>query len=92
MQYSDTELYYILQEHKWKYAKTMPQHPHEYTLREHWDDDLFLAVVKEMRKKGEWGKFFRVPIKYWTYTLGNYKYWTMGYGLDQTKLINRARI
>lgn len=91
MRYSDVEIYDILQQHKWKFAKTMAQHPHEYTLRENWDDDLFLSVVKHMRLKGYWGKFFYTPIKYWEYRLDNYKYWTMGYGLDQTKLINRAR-
>jgi len=75
---------------RWKFASTMKQHPHSYTLREWWDDDEFLQIVKHIRKHGKWGKFFRVPIKYWYYE--GYKYWTMGYGLDQTKLINRAEI
>lgn len=68
----------------------MQQHPHSYTLREWWDDDEFIEMVKYIRKHGEWGKFFRIPIKY--YYRDGYKYWTMGYGLDQTKLINRAKI
>ena len=73
---------------RWKTASTMQEHPHEYTLREWWDDNEFIEMVKHIRKHGEWGKFFHTPIKY--YYANGYKYWTMGYGLDQTKLINRA--
>tara|TARA_R110002153_G_scaffold242851_2_gene398098 strand:- start:950 stop:1225 length:276 start_codon:yes stop_codon:yes gene_type:complete len=69
------------------YAKT---HPHSYTLRENWNDDLFVNVVKHMRKHSNWSKFFKMPVKY--FYANGYRYWTMGYGLDQTKLINRVKI
>ena len=80
----------LLNEGSWRFAKTMKQHPHEYTLKENWNKEDFIKCVKYIRKFGVWGNFFKVPIKYF-YTK-EYKYWTMGYGLDQTKLINRAKI
>lgn len=94
MSYSKIELeakiFSKLENNRWKFASSMPKQPHEYTLREWWDDDAFIKVVKDMRSVAYWGKFYQTPIKYWEY--GEYKYWTMGYGLDQTKLINRAKI
>jgi len=74
----------------WKFAKTMAQHPHSYTLREWHDDDLFIEVVKYLRVNSYESNFFKMKIKYWSYD--GYKYWTMGYGLEQTKLINRAKL
>ena len=80
----------LLQSCKWKQAssKKYEKFPHSYTLRENWKDKEFLDLVKYMRKNSEIGWFFRFKLKY--FYLDNYKYWTMGYGLDQTKLINRV--
>tara|TARA_R110000796_G_scaffold157744_5_gene274468 strand:+ start:226 stop:513 length:288 start_codon:yes stop_codon:yes gene_type:complete len=87
----EQEIFKVLENKRWKFASSMPKQPHEYTLREWWsDDDQFIKIVKDMRSCAYWGKFFSTPIKYWEY--GEYKYWTMGYGLDQTKLINRAKL
>lgn len=66
------------------------QHPHSYTLRANWNDKEFIEVVKYMRKNSVIGYFFKFKQKY--FYLDGYKYWTMGYGLDQTKLINKAKL
>lgn len=75
------------------YAKSMPEIPHWYTLRETWDDREFIEVVQFIRANGvrEW--FYRKRYTY--YYLNGYKYWTMGSPLHNsgktgTILINKA--
>lgn len=82
----------LLTECIWKESssKKYKKFPHSYTLRENWNDKQFQDVVKHMRKNSVIGYFFKFKLKY--FYLDGYKYWTMGYGLDQTKLINRVQI
>jgi len=37
---------------KWTFAKTTPQHPHEYIVRSKVDESLFVEVVKHIRESG----------------------------------------
>jgi GH25 family lysozyme M1 (1,4-beta-N-acetylmuramidase) len=85
------ELRAFVQASSWKFAKSMPQTPHEYTLRrEAKDEDLFERVVLHIRQVGyhkKWGKT--------TYTyldIDGWQYWTMGAPLAATILINRAKL
>jgi hypothetical protein len=85
------ELRYFVQESKWTFARSMPQTPHEYTLRRDAKEDaLFERVVIHIRQVGyqqKWGKTM------YTYLdIDGWQYWTMGSPLDQTILINRAAI
>lgn len=79
----------ILLAHSWRVAKTMPDIPHEYTLREAWGDDtLFDATVAYIRNHG-----YSAQFQYRRYTyldIDQYQYWTMGAPLSDTILINRA--
>src|SRR5262245_52995992 len=81
----------VLLSKEWRFAKTMPQHPHWYTLRKDWQDEAeFEAVVQFIRDRGykrRWGRA--------TYTyldIDGMQYWTMGAALASTILINRAQI
>ncbi len=83
---------------RWQFAKTMPQWPHECTLRR-WRSDLateFDAVVRMIRAEGTvepWPKGSTVPRYHHTYLmLDGKQYWTMGEPLDEMLLINRRRI
>jgi hypothetical protein len=77
--------------HRWVFAKTMPQHPHEYTLRKHARSELeFEAVVAYIRECGVPERFGRATYIY--LPVDDWKYWTMGAPLPATILINRARI
>lgn len=81
---------------KWQYARTMPQYPHEYTIRD-WNPALiptFRAFVMLIRATGTvvpWPappkkaryNFEYLPIDGW-------KYWSMGYPVEETTVINRA--
>ena len=81
----------ILLSKRWIFAKTMPEHPHWYTLRKEWEsDEEFVDIVKAIREYGYQEKFYS---KYYTcLNVENMKYWTMGAPVNETILINRAYI
>ena len=73
----------------WTYAKTMPDWPHEYIVRERVDQDLFERTVIHIRANGYLGHFYRKEITY--YEEDGIVYWTMGSPLKETTIINRCR-
>jgi hypothetical protein len=86
---------YIAKVH-WQFAKTMPQWPHEYTVRA-WRPDLereFLEFVVLIRRDGvvkPWPRDAATPRYHHTYLeLDGWVYWTMGAPVPETTLINRA--
>ena len=73
---------------EYRFAKSMPQNPHWYTLRKTWNnDDLFDEVVEYMRENSYTEYFWGKP--YQMFDLNGYKYWTMGAEICETILINR---
>ncbi len=86
----------FIERSEWVFAKTMPHAPHEYTLKDPESRapamspesfEWFVAHVREEGIKGEFGK-----TAYLYFTVGPWRYWTMGWPVKQTTLINRARI
>jgi hypothetical protein len=80
----------------WQFAKTMPQWPHEYTVRE-WRPDLeqtFLEFVQLIRSDGTvkpWPRAAARPRCHHTYlSVDRWEYWTMGAPVTETTVINRA--
>ena len=74
-----------------RFAKSMPKIPHEYTRRKEWGNDiLFEDVVKFIRENGRQERFWSKVYTY--YHLDGYKYWTMGAPIAETILINRAKV
>ena len=83
---------------RWQFAKTMPQWPHEYTVRD-WRADLeddFLAFVELIRAEGvvkPWPADSPRPRYHHTYlAVDGWDYWTMGEPVEDTEVINRARL
>lgn len=83
---------------RWQFAASMPRWPHEYTHR-HWDharEHQFVALVELIRTRGvvkPWPYGASRPRYRHTYlTLGPWEYWTMGAPLEETIIINRARV
>ena len=76
-------------EERWTYAKTMPEWPHEYLVRERVNQELFVRVVMHIRANGYDGRFYQRPIRY--YDEDGWVYWTMGAPIDATTIINRCR-
>lgn len=77
---------------EWTFAKTMPSAPHEYIVRGKCPltDEEFVYFVKMQREYGvkeRWGRYNH-PYLY----IDDYKYWTMGAPLDETIVINRAKV
>ena len=80
----------------YRFAKTMPENPHWYTLRKNWEDDAaFIEAVEYIREAGYIERYKGRP--YTMLNLNGYKYWTMGApiwtkdGKPCTILINRAK-
>jgi hypothetical protein len=67
------------------------RNPHQYCLREFWKGDAsFIQIAEIIRMYGyvEW--FWKKP--YMMLNIGEYQYWSMGWPLEVTVLINRAKI
>jgi hypothetical protein len=78
----------------WRYAKTMPQWPHEYTVRRFDDSQdaqaLFEAAVRLIRTQGE-SRIFAPTSRTSVYLdVDGRQYWTMGAPIEETIIINRA--
>lgn len=75
---------------RWTFAKTMPWHPHEYTLKANVSDPhMFERFVMHIRRNGYDKSFGKRAFTY--FDVGIWQYWTMGSPLDETILINRAK-
>lgn len=77
----------------WIYAKTMPTHPHEYTLRKDWKFEGILpweSMVQFIRDYSYDEYFYRKKMQ--RLNINDNKYWSMGAPLLETILINRAAI
>jgi hypothetical protein len=76
---------------RWIYAKTMPQCPHFYALRkEARRDENFRRFIKQIRMFGYDWQWHHTRHRY--LDVDGWKYWTMGYQIESTILINRAKI
>jgi hypothetical protein len=83
---------------RWQFAKTMPQWPHEYTVRV-WRPDLadrfegFASLIRETGEVKPWPRDAANPRHHHTYlTVDEWEYWTMGDPIKETTVINRARL
>lgn len=88
---TDDEIRDYIAANQWKFARTMPKHPHEYNLKEvSTDPEFFERFVMHIRRYGEPNFFFKKRLIY--FTIDGYKYWSMGAPLHETILINRAKV
>lgn len=84
----------FIQARHWRFAKTMPQLPHEYTVRKFQDPQvaqaLFEQAVAFIRAQGE-RRIFEPTGKSAIYLdMDGRQYWTMGAPIEETVIINRA--
>jgi hypothetical protein len=85
------EVQAALESHRWIFAKTMPDNPHEYTLRKEWQDDpLFDSVVAYIYAHVYVSTY--KGYRYMQIDAGDHFYWTMGEPIFRTILINRKRL
>ena len=78
----------FIESSEWRYAKSMPQLPHSYVLRE-WSDEIeFQYFVQAVRDHGYQKNFFKRVFIY--LEIDGYKYWSMGAPVNETTVLNRA--
>ena len=80
----------FIAEAPWRFAKTMPQNPHEYTVRGQTPIEDFEAFVRYIRQHGYKAKYGRTAYVY--LNVDRWKYWTMGARVESTIIINRASL
>ena len=83
------DLHNFALEAKWTFAKTMPQWPHEYIIRERVDGNLFEQLVRHIRANGHEEAYYTE--KYIYFEEDGLLYWTMGEPIEETDIINRCR-
>ena len=74
---------------QWTFAKTMPEWPHEYIVRDRVDESFFRALVCHIRAHGFEGRFYHSVLTY--YAEDGLLYWTMGAPIEDTTIINRCK-
>ncbi len=79
----------LVDHERWTFAKTMPEWPHEYIVRERVDDELFEDLVRHIRGHGREGRFYAKRLVY--FEEDGMTYWTMGAPIEETTIINRCR-
>lgn len=85
------ELREVIDSVKWTYARTMPTWPHEYTLRKRVKNDLlFNKICIHIKHYGYYGRFYKYRRIY--FEEDGLIYWTMGWPVAETEVINRAKI
>lgn len=73
----------------WTFAKTYADTwPHHYIVRDKVDENLFVKLVKHIRRFGYEGRFYKMKITY--FEEDGLVYWTMGDPIDKTVIINRC--
>ena len=83
------ELRAFVDERRWTFAKTMPEWPHEYIVRDRVDEQLFERLVVHIRAHGAEGRFYEKRLIY--YEEAGLVYWTMGAPLGETTIVNRCK-
>ena len=80
----------FVNQQEWIFAKTYASTwPHEYLVRDHVDEHLFVRLVQHIRTHGYEGNFYRKRITY--FDEDGMVYWTMGAPIDETIIVNRCR-
>lgn len=75
---------------RWTFARTMPQWPHEYIVRGKGNtSEEFSAFVRFIRGAAVPRGWGRKTYHHW-YGPDGYHYWTMGWPVSETTVINRA--
>jgi hypothetical protein len=74
-----------------KFAKTMPEIPHEYVVRNAENEELFVELFHIIAREGAFGRFRGRRYKYWRHE--GWQYWAMpDYDVAKCQIINRSKV
>jgi hypothetical protein len=81
----------------WRFARTMPNQPHEYVVRSLENEADFTALFHAIREAGVRQKYVPTDGRrpYWNRYLwpgDGHKYWAMTTSARQSRIINRAKV
>jgi hypothetical protein len=80
----------VINSQKWIVARTRPKNPHAYCLRKNFEDEAdferFVLLIRQYGYQIKW----RDRLTYTCLDIEGYRYWSMGFPLNETILINRA--
>jgi hypothetical protein len=79
----------FIESSQWTFAKTMPEWPHEYLIRDRVDRVLFEALARHICEYGREQHFYQRVLKY--FAEDGLLYWTMGEPIEETTIINRCK-
>ena len=92
--YSIVDFRRFVRTRRWYFAKTMPQWPHQYTVRRfddsQRDQNQFEEAVGLIRTNGECRRFEPTGKSAIYLDIDGRQYWTMGAPVEETTIINRA--
>jgi hypothetical protein len=74
-----------------KFAKTMPEIPHEYVVRTSENEADWVELFHTVREKGVDERWGRRTYRYW-YAGDGWKYWAVPDDLPRCQIINRAKV
>jgi hypothetical protein len=74
-----------------RFASTMPQIPHEYTVRSAENEAAYVALFNAIQEHGQAERYKGHQKKY-LYPGDGWKYWAMTTELGQSRVINRMKI
>lgn len=90
-----TEILDFIHNNEWVFAKTMPEAPHEYVVKNKLSPfykTQFERLAKYIRIFGRTERYLGThPARQYLY-VGGYKYWTMGAPIQSTIILNRAQV
>ena len=76
---------------RFRFAKTMPEIPHEYVVRSPENESDYVELFDIIRREGRIETWRGNPYRYW-YRGDGYKYWAMTADIALSKVINRAKV
>jgi len=80
-------------ESEWRFARTMPECPHEYTVRDlspagekttamgHREFEWFVQLIRNKGEPAEWNGHVKPYLR-----VGDWRYWTMGAPVEETTI------
>ena len=73
-----------------RFAKSMPEIPHEYVVRTPENEAAYCELFHTIRRQGVDKRFARRRYRYWRHD--GHQYWAMTDDLAKSQVINRAKL
>jgi hypothetical protein len=88
---SPTSIRAVIDSLSFRFARTMPETPHEYVVRSPDNEAAYLALFSAIMERGVYERWAGRRKRY-LYPGDGWKYWAMTTEVDQSRVINRMKI